>query len=68
MSTTTIEILARALEEDATLEITSHSASDGSVRRKDATIGTNSGSLVSFGDDEVIIIRKTKALAAQGVN
>ena len=68
MSTTTVEVLARVLDEDAVLEITSHSAADGSARRKDAAIGTNSGAMASFGDDEVIVIRKIKAPAAQGVN
>lgn len=61
---TTIEIIARALEDDATLVITSHGAADGAARRKDAEIGSVSGALVTMADDEILVIRKVKRAAA----
>jgi hypothetical protein len=58
---TTIYIIAHGLEEGFELEITSHDAADGSAKRKDARIGTNSSARVAFHDGEVLVMRKVKA-------
>jgi hypothetical protein len=61
---TTIELTAHDLEEGFELEITSHDAADGSAKRKDARIGTNSAARVAFEDGEVLVVRKVKAQGA----
>jgi len=55
---TIIDILAHSLEDGATLQVTSHNASDGKPRRTDANLGPNSSARVEMADDEVIVIRK----------